>query len=172
MLPFVSEKIIDAVGEALDKDDAYEKAIEEMADQQPAIVALALSEDFQVFSEEERDFFLYLALIMWKSICKVGAPAMATPEDIEAAEEVNWAILEQSSGATFHDRLDPFFENPVQEDLLAFIEDAVSEEEDDEDNIITKEGREAMFVSLKSVMDVLVAYPYSSSPICPSRRRR
>ncbi|MDZ4678857.1 MAG: hypothetical protein SH848_18465 [Saprospiraceae bacterium] len=157
MLPFVSEKIIDAVGEALDKDDAYEIAIEEMAEQQPAIVALALSEDFQAFSEEERDFFLYLALIMWKSASKVGTPATATPEAIEAAEEVNWAILEQSSGPTFHDRLDPFFDNPLQEDLLAFIEDAVSEDEEDDDNIVTKEGREAMFISLKSVMDVLIA---------------
>lgn len=157
MLPFVSEKVIDAIGDALDKEDAYEKAIEEMANEQPAIVALALSEDFQVFSEEERDFFLYLALIMWKAACKVGKPAIATPEDIEAAEERNWAILEQSSGTTFHDRLDPFFDNPLQEDLLAFIEDAVSEDEDGEEGIVTKEGREAMFVSLKSVMDVLVA---------------
>lgn len=157
MLPYVSEKIIDAVGDALDKDGAYEKAIEEMADQQPAIVALALSEDFQVFSEEERDFFLYLSLIMWKAACKVGTPPMATPEAIEAAEELNWAMLEQSSGATFHDRLDPFFDNPPQEDLLAFIEDAVSEDEEDGDTIVTKEGREAMFVSLKSVMDVLIA---------------
>lgn len=156
MLPYVSEKIIDAVGDALDKDGAYEKAIEEMADQQPAIVALALSEDFQVFSEEERDFFLYLSLIMWKAACKVGTPPTATPEAIEAAEELNWAILEQSSGATFHDRLDPFFDNPPQEDLLAFIEDAVSEDEEDGDTIVTKEGREAMFVSLKSVMDVLI----------------
>lgn len=157
MFPFVSEKVIDAVGEALDNDGAYEKAIEEMAEQQPAIVAMALSEDFQVFTEEERDFFLYLSLIMWVSVCKVGKPQIATPEALEAAEEQNWAILEQSSGATFHDRLDPFFENPVQEDLLAFLEDAVSEEEDeDEEGIVTKEGREAMFISLKSVMDVLV----------------
>jgi len=157
MLPFVSEKVIDATGEILDKDGAYEKAMEEMAAEQPAIIALALSEDFQVFTEEERDFFLYLVLVMWKSATKVGEPSYATPEAIEAAEEQNWAILEASTGNTFHDRLDPFFENPPQEDLLAFIEDAVSEDDDDAEGIVTKEGREALFVALKSVMDVLIA---------------
>ena len=39
-----------------------------------------------------------------------------------------------------------------QEDLLAFVEDNLVE---DEDSVVTKEGREPMFVALKSVIDVL-----------------
>ena len=39
-----------------------------------------------------------------------------------------------------------FFENSSQEDLLAFIEDSLLEEEED---LVTKVGREPMFIALK-----------------------
>ena len=54
----------------------------------------------------------------------------------------------------FRDRMDIFFENYSQEDLLAFVEDNLVE---DEDSLVTKEGREPMFVALKSVIDILTA---------------
>ena len=48
--------------------------------------------------------------------------------------------------------MDVFFEDYAQEDMLAFVEDNLVE---DEDSTITKEGREPIFVALKSVIDVL-----------------
>ena len=49
-----------------------------------------------------------------------------------------------------------FFENTQQEDLLAFIEDSLTPgEDDDEEFPVTEEGAEAMFVMLKTVVDVL-----------------
>ena len=50
--------------------------------------------------------------------------------------------------------MDVFFENYQQEDLLAFVEDSLI---DDEDEIVTKVGREPMFVALKSIIDCLCA---------------
>ena len=46
-------------------------------------------------------------------------------------------------------------EQTEQEDLLAFAEDAVLEEEDDPEALVTKEGREPIFVALKTMVDVL-----------------
>jgi len=39
--------------------------------------------------------------------------------------------------------------------LPALAEEAVLEDEDDPESLVTKEGREALFVSLKTVIDVL-----------------
>ena len=71
---------------------------------------------------------------------------------LENAEEQNWERLDGVTAKRFRDRMDIFFENYSQEDLLAFVEDNLVE---DEDSVVTKEGREPMFVALKSVIDVL-----------------
>jgi len=47
--------------------------------------------------------------------------------------------------------MDIFFKNYFQEDLLAFVEDSLIEEEE---GLVTKVGREPMFVALKSIIDV------------------
>lgn len=76
-------------------------------------------------------------------------------EIFEDAEEKNWELLEAGTSAqSFRERLDVFFEKTSQEDLLAFVEDALS---DSEDGLTTKEGREVVFVFLKSVIDCLEA---------------
>ncbi|HMN89044.1 MAG TPA: hypothetical protein PKE68_03425 [Saprospiraceae bacterium] len=54
-----------------------------------------------------------------------------------------------------NDRLNVFFDQYLQEDLLAFIEEALAD--DDDDPIVTKEAREGMFVVLKTLTDCLIA---------------
>jgi hypothetical protein len=65
--------------------------------------------------------------------------------------------MENSTGKQFSDRLNPFFEGYPQEDLLAFAEEAVTEDEGEPDGIIGKEAREPIFVALKTMIDVLTA---------------
>jgi len=48
--------------------------------------------------------------------------------------------------------LDIFFKDYPQEDLLAFAEDALTE---DDDSPVTAEGREPMMVFLKTAIDVM-----------------
>ena len=74
--------------------------------------------------------------------------------EVENAEERNWTILKLAKGRDFQERLNAFFEDhPEKEDLLSFIEDALLE---DEDSPVTAEGREPLFVSLKTVIDCLL----------------
>ena len=70
------------------------------------------------------------------------------------AEERNWTLLQSSKSNNFQERLNPFFENYPQEDLLAFVEDALADEEDD--GLLTREGREPIFITLKSILDCWV----------------
>ena len=157
-MEFVSEKIIDEVIEELEDlaDEQYEQRMEAFAEAQPVLFAWLFSEQFDLLSEEEKCYLKYLALIAWMSIVRANGPVDAVSEDqIGEAEEKNFEVLEGSAAKKFRDRLDPFFENTSQEDLLAFAEEAVMESEDDPDSLVTKEGREPIFIALKTMVDVL-----------------
>ena len=98
----------------------------------------------------------YLSLIIWMSVVRENGATESVSEDlIGDAEEKNYSILEASTSSNFRERLDTFFEGYPQEDLLAFAEEAVLEDEDDADSLVTKEGREPIFIAAKTVIDVL-----------------
>lgn len=159
-MKFVSEEVIDAIIDELDaiSDDQYEERMEAFAKAQPVIIAYLFDEEnLHLLTEDERGFLQYLILIAWASIERVNGPGEPVSEDqIGEAEEKNYAILEASTAKTFRDRVDPFFEGYTQEDLLAFIEEALLEDEGDPEALLTKEGREPLFVAAKSLIDTLI----------------
>ncbi len=158
-MEFVSEKVIDSMVEALDNlsDEQYEKEMADFAADQPVIIAWLFSEQFDLLSEDEKGYLQYLALIVWKSVVQVNGEALGavSEDEIGEAEEKNYEILEESTAKKFRDRLNPFFEGTAQEDLLAFAEEAVLEDEDDPESLVSKEGREPIFIALKTMVDVL-----------------
>ncbi|MCF8239264.1 MAG: hypothetical protein K9I85_13970 [Saprospiraceae bacterium] len=153
-MKFVSETIIDQVIESLDRsDEALEKSDQEMADSQPALLDFLTQEAFDLLTEEEQDYMLLLGLTLWESARKVnGSIPELTAQDLGNAEEANYNALEGSTGKNFRERMDVFFNDYPQEDLLAFIEDALVDEDEE---LVTSEGRETLFVTLKTVVDVL-----------------
>lgn len=150
---FIPENIIDTVAEALEAAD-FEKEVEIFGKKQPALLGYVFSEDFDLLTRDERDYMLYLLIVIWKSVEKVkGELSPTLSNDLETAEERNWELLENVKAQRFRDRMTVFFDDSDQEDLLAFIEDALVE--DDEDSVVSKEGREPIFVALKTVVDVI-----------------
>jgi hypothetical protein len=159
-MEFVSENVIDAIIEELENytDDQYEAQMEAFAEAQPVLFAWLFSEHFELLNEDEKGFLQYLALIAWRSIMRVNPAVEAVSEDqIGEAEEANYAILEASSAQKFRDRLNEFFEDYEQEDLLAFAEEAMLEDEDDPEAMVSKEAREPIFIAVKTLVDVLTA---------------
>ena len=155
-MPFVTEQAIeDAVEHLNHSENTYEIAVEELQIQQPLVLAYLFNEDFEVLTKGERDFMLFLLLVIWKAIKNTGtAVGSVTEKQLSDAEELNWQKMQSSKGKNFRDKLDVFFEQYPQEDLLAFIEDAITDEEEE---LVTKEGRESLFVTMKSVIDCLTA---------------
>ncbi|MFZ4545259.1 MAG: hypothetical protein ACOYOA_14505 [Saprospiraceae bacterium] len=159
-MKIIDDKIIDAVIESLDTlEDEYDRQVSEFYKQQPVIASFMESEQTGILSDEERDFLEYLALVIYKAVEKVEKKVPAVSEEqLEEVEEKNWDMLENAKGKTFTDRVDVFFEDYEQEDLLAFVEDSlVFDPDDDEANMdfLTDEGREPMFVILKTIIDAL-----------------
>lgn len=159
-MKFVSEKAIDAIIDYLDtlNEDQYEEKMEAFASAQPVVISYLFNEEnFHLLTEDEQGFLQYLCLIIWMALEKEhGALEPVSEEQIGSAEEQNYAILEASAGKNFRDRLNPFFEGYEQEDLLAFAEEAVLEDENDPEALVTKEGRETIFVAAKTVIDALI----------------
>ncbi len=159
-MKFVSEEVIDRIIEQLEdySDEQYEQRMEAFAEAQPVVVAWLFSDQFDLLNEDEKGYLQYLALITWSANQEVNGPLGAVSEDeIGQAEEANYALLESSKAQDFRDRLNAFFEGSDQEDLLAFAEEAVLEEEDEPEALVTKEGREPVFIALKTLVDVLTA---------------
>lgn len=158
-MKFVSEKLIDAVIDELDtlNEDQYEEKMEAFATAQPVVVAYLFNdENLHLLTEDEQGFLQYLSLISWVAIEKEnGSTEPVSEEMIGESEERNFEIIEASTGKNFRDRLTPFFKGYEQEDLLAFIEEAVLEDENDPEALVTKEGRESLFIAAKTVIDVL-----------------
>lgn len=152
----ISEKKIEAVLEELEaQPEALEQHLEELRVAQPALVAYLFAEHMEAFTQAERDYFIFLLVVIWR-VCKpfVSEGYLLTAEAVLESEETNWEVMQQTNERSFRKRLDLFFQSSKEEDLLAFLEDALAEEE--ADSPITKEGREPMFVSLKAIADLLL----------------
>ncbi len=165
-MPFVPESAIGQVLEALahTPPERYEALTVAFADAQPVLAGWLVSDTFDILTEAEREYLLYLALVIWKAATEVaGELPVADEALIGELEERNWAMLNATKAGPFRQRLDPFFEKYPQEDLLAFVEDALAiEEESDEDAPeleVTREGREPLFIALKTVIDALLVAP-------------
>ncbi len=151
----VKEKTIEQIMEQLAQESSsleeHYKIIEE---EQAAIYHWLISENFDILTIPEKDHLLYVAMVILKA-CKHDFEDLPniSPQEIERTEEENWEIFLSTKGK-FRDRLTTFFDNFPQEDLLAFVEDAVSIDEEEE--VITQVGREIIFVSMKSLIDLLI----------------
>lgn len=156
-MKIVTEDILDQIVERFDDSDAaYEQAVETMEREQPILLGYLFSEEFEAFTQDEKEYLLLLSTIIWTAVKEANSELpQVTEKAIADAEEQNWVKLEGVTAQRFHERVDPFFENYAQEDLLAFVEDALMD--DEEDPIVSKEAREAMFVTLKTVIDSLTA---------------
>lgn len=152
-MAFVSEQRIDEVIEFLDSEQKSEEGIQALRREQPLLLAYLFSDHFKVFSREEQAFMLYLTTVIWKAVqACFTSPPIITEQELGSAEEHNWELIQSVSANNFRARLDIFFKDYPQEDLLAFVEDAIM---DDEDSAVSIEGREAIFIAMKSIIDCL-----------------
>ena len=151
---FINEQHLDEAAEAIHDDEMlHEALVTELSEIQPAVFAFLFTENTELFTEYEKEYLLFILLTIWQAIRKeidVNVMDEIDSEELSVAEEKNWELLESISAKRFRDRLDVFFKDNKQTDLLAFVEDMLLDEEDE---LLTKEGREPMFVIPKSIID-------------------
>lgn len=153
-MKLVSEQIIDDLVDYYDSipEMIVKKTVEYMAEY-PVLLGFLEQESNHVLLDEEKDLQWYILIVCMSAImeCDIQIPEFSV-EALTAAEENNWDILQQAGAGTWKDRLDPFFDDFPQEDLLAFVEDMV---QDDEESPLTQIGKEVIFISVKSILDTV-----------------
>lgn len=150
-MKIINEEQIDSCAKVVGNLEDYETLLTDLSETQPALVSYLYSESFQSFTLEEQRLFLFMALVIWRTIDENHEDIDELSEDdIAEAEERNWEILLEAGKGDFRERLTPFFDDSPQEDLLAFVEDSVVP---DEDNMVTEEGKEYLFISMKTIID-------------------
>ena len=156
-MQFIQEHTIDKVVDRMAvKANRLEQLIERLEHQQPVLLAYLFSEEFDFLTKTEREYMTYLAIVIWQSIVReVGFVGRLESAVIGSCEERNWEVMKSVKARNFRDRISPFFEDYAQEDLLAFVEDALIYEE--EEPVVTTEGREYVFIALKSIIDAFHA---------------
>jgi hypothetical protein len=155
---FVSEQVIEEAMAAFELSEKTEKTVKKtFQENQQMLYTYLFSDSFSFLKDGEKEIFLYLALLVYKSFNTVNPDLeVITEATIGQYEERNWEKWNEAKGKTATDKLDTFFLNYPQEDLLALIEDSLIDEEE-EDNYFnfTKEGKEIMIIGLKTLIDAL-----------------
>ncbi len=150
----INEDQIDKTIDRFDgREEEYEDALSTMMDKHPSLVAFMTQESSQILTEEEKDLAWYIILILMETIAESGFELEHMDhQKLLEYEEANWDLLNQQRKGSFRDRISIFFVDTSQEDMLAFVEDTL---EEDEMSPVTPVGREVIFVMTKTIIDVI-----------------
>ena len=111
------------------------------------------SDSFRGLTEEEHQLLFFINSVIYlvvQSDARYKLPFEL--EEFQGAEETSWALREELGN--WAKTKDVLFKGYVQEDLLAFVEDSLAEEEEE---ILSEIGKEVIFITSKSYMDLIVA---------------
>ena len=152
----IAEQTIEEVLAELEAGGDFEREVTALSEAQPYLLDYLTNEDVEAFTEQERQLLLFATLVIHRSVVAAERTGRGQyhPNQFTEAEERNYELLQDGKG-NFRERLTPFFEQSEEEELLAFVEDLVTIEAEEE--TISREAREPLFVTLKTVIDVLTA---------------
>ncbi|MEM6396620.1 MAG: hypothetical protein AAF741_09750 [Bacteroidota bacterium] len=150
----IAEATIERVLERLSGGgEDFAQDLADFGEAQPFLLTYLTQEDTEAFTAAERELVIFAAVVVYQSIIEERPePAQVQGEKIAQVEEANYNLLQAQKGRQFSERITVFFERSQEEELLAFVEDLLSP---DEDSPVSAEAREAMFVSLVTVIDSL-----------------
>lgn len=150
----IQESTIEAQLSALEKSD-FQADLAAFAKAQPHLMDYLATDDNGAFVPAEQELLFFAGLVIFRSIlAEKGTLNSIDGNQIATFEEANFALLQEQSAKGFRERITVFFDNSEEEEILAFIEDLLLDEESDS---ITPEGREPLFITLKTVMDALLS---------------
>ena len=141
----IQETIIEQIVEQLSSEELEDKFVEEQHDYWNYLN----SDGFSGISEAERQMLFFVNSVVYNT-CKhvVGGPLEFDLEAFLELEESNWAMREEASN--WAAAVDHYFDGYSEEDLLAFVEDMLVEEELKR---LSDIGKEVIFITTKSYID-------------------
>ena len=109
------------------------------------------SESFGGLSEEEHQLLFFINSVIYLAVETHSEYKLEFDlETFQDEEETSWALREELDN--WDKTKDVFFEDFIQEDLLAFVEDLLADEEEE---ALTDLGKEVIFITSKSYIDLI-----------------
>ncbi len=155
MATLVDEKTIESIIESLENNEKLLALEARWKEKFPAISDYLNQDSFSLLVEEEKAYVSFIIAVIFLSWeVKYGEfDKDLKPKKLERIEEANWEKLNNAKGKTFREKLDNFFEGHTQEDLLAFIEDSI---QDDEEQMVSGAARDIVFICAVTVLDTII----------------
>ena len=150
----ITEQVIDHLIETMDTSpEGINQFWSQFELSVPELTHYILSVDRSILTETEYGQMVFAAMVIVGTYQNSKHEVKATEigEEISKVEDQNWSVLDEQKGE-FREKLNVFFKDYPEEDLLAFVEDMLI---GDDNTDMTPVGREVIFVKLKSVIDFL-----------------
>jgi len=139
----IEEKYIQEYLDTLSDDESSESKLER------ELLLYLDSDMFNVMNPEEKEIMFFCFDVIQQAYwTKLNQLPEFDFDAFNEHEELNWTTREDSK--SWDDAKDQFFNNYPEEDLLAFVEDILVDDEDDKLSLI---GKEFIFITCKSYID-------------------
>lgn len=152
----IGEEIIDRVLDKYEQDPKrFSEYREEFLQKYVELTALLTADSMSILDDNEYDILWFVSTTIYAAIKEAGMlPLTISATAVETAEEMNWGKL--SEVKDFRERVTPLFEDYPEEDLLAFVEDTIISDEEENDLSISETGKDVVFVTSKTIIDTML----------------
>ena len=150
----ITEQAIDHLIETMDTSpEGINQFWSKFESSSPELTYYIINVDQSILTEEEYGHMVFAAMVIMGAFLSAESEAkmIDVSEEISKIEDQNWSVLDAQKG-DFREKLNIFFKDYPEEDLLAFVEDMLI---DDDASGMTQVGREVIFIKLKSIIDFL-----------------
>ncbi len=151
-----------------------QRYMNQMSQEQPAILAYLLTLDGDPFNRNEMGYILFIAVVVWQAMKQApqGLGSVSI-QAVEQADEANLAFLERFLPASewdFEAAIAKMLAEYPEPEVLRYIIEALMEE--DEEEPFRDEYRGLALICLKTVLDALIASPApTAGDTCGGTRR-
>ncbi|MBK8620521.1 MAG: hypothetical protein IPN79_01850 [Saprospiraceae bacterium] len=154
-MEFIPEDKIEHIIQQYEDPVVFENDLISLKNENPLILDFISEERMDLLKKEELAFLEFITLVIY-SASKLGINKIPKVKGqvLEDAEEKNYDLWENEGKKSLKNAFDVYFDGYEQEDLLAFLEDSLQQ---DDENPVTGVGAELIAVTAKSVIDVLHA---------------
>ena len=137
--------------------------IETLKQEQPVILGYLMSLENLPFNQHEREIIFYIGVVVWQIMRESNySSEQITFEQFRMVEDANYNFLEMLASDTeadFVSAVQSMLETYPEPEVLAYIIEAIMEDDNPDDPPIRDEYRGLAFIELKIVLDALLNKP-------------
>jgi hypothetical protein len=138
------------------------KLVDQMTREQPQILAYLMAASESDLDEDEAEIVFYIGVVIWQ-IMRENQPRIhkvteSLLDDVEAENEKSLRKLEQDSPGDFVSAVKKFTNDYPEPEVLRYVVEALIEEDEEENSSsVSEENLGLAFITLKNVLDALIA---------------